>query len=66
MTKFVNGDRVKFHSTSDDELDSLVGTVTGLVSQFPETAFYVITLDQRYSKWPWDCITIPEGCISPI
>lgn len=62
--KFVNGDKVTFHSTSDTELDSLTGTVVGVIAEHPEVTMYIVMLHKRHSKWNWDAMGMTEHCLN--
>lgn len=58
---FKNNDRVQFHSTGNEELDSLTGTIKGIVSDFAEQSFYIVALDKQHSEWDWDSISMTSS-----
>lgn len=63
---FIDGDQVSFHSTSDSELDTLTGTISGVVSEHPGSTIYIVLLDKMHSKWPWRAIAMTEHCLEGI
>jgi hypothetical protein len=66
MDKFVNGDRVQFHSTSDAELDSITGKIVGQYAKDVYGAHYIVLLDRQHSTSPWDATCITEHCLKKI
>jgi hypothetical protein len=64
--KFVNGDKVQFHSTSDAELDSITGKIVGQYAKDAYGAHYIVLLDRQHSTSPWDATCITEHCLKAI
>lgn len=64
--KFVNGDKVQFHSTSDPELDSITGKIVGMFAEDAYGAHYTVLLDRRHSATPWDAVSITEHCLRKV
>jgi hypothetical protein len=64
--KFVNGDKVQFHSTSDAELDSITGKIVGMFAEDAYGAHYTVLLDWRHSATPWDAVSITEHCLRKV
>ena len=61
-----NGDMVQFHNTSDDELDSITGKVVGRFAEDANGAHYIVLLDRKHSRTPWDAIAITQHCLKAI
>lgn len=63
---YKNQDRVIIHNFGDGIEHT--GTVVGLAFEFPGEFgnIYIVEMDQPNPwKHPWDCITVPVGCLRP-
>jgi hypothetical protein len=63
---YKNGDKVQFYNTSDDELDSITGTVVGKFAEDAYGAHYIVLLDRKHSQTPWDAIAITQHCLKAL
>ena len=63
--EYNNGDRVIIHSFGDGFEHP--GTVRGVAFEFAGNPdIYIVEMDKP-DPWnsPWDCITVPNGCLRP-
>jgi hypothetical protein len=74
--KYLSGDIVRFHSTSDANLDGRTGEVIGKHIEDSLSSFYIVQLntDGVKTPWcgphtegpPWKAIVITEHCLKPM
>lgn len=63
---YPNNQRVLVHSFGDPQNYSHFGTVKGIALDHI-TKIYIVQLDPDSPwEWPYECITVPEGCLLKI